>query len=102
MIFSGISYKARRRWKNFFIAATAVAALLVVIWLLWMLWLNRYVIYTRDGVLIDFSRSVADLSGQEARPPVPGETVAIHYVDSAEFKEDTSDELTQIIILDFF
>ena len=34
MIFSGISYKARRRWKNFFIAATAVAALLVVIWLL--------------------------------------------------------------------
>ena len=61
MLFSGISYKARRRWKNFFVALLALVVLLVMIWLLWMLWLDRYVVYTRDGVLLDFDRSSREL-----------------------------------------
>jgi len=79
MLFSGISYKARRRWKNFFIAAVALIVLLVVIWLLWMLWLDRYVIYTREGAMLDFSRSSRELEGEAAKFTEPPDPISIYY-----------------------
>ena len=96
MIISGISYKARRRWKNFFIAATAIAALLVVIWLLWMLWLNRYVIYTREGAMLDFSRSSRELTGEEVKFTEPPEPISIYYNDGSDTLSSTA-EMTQLM-----
>ena len=74
-----ISYKARRRWKNFFIVLLAIAAMLVVIWLLWMLWLDRYVVYTREGARLDFSRSSRELTGVAIEQTEPKETISIYY-----------------------
>lgn len=79
MLFSGISYKARRRWKNFFVALLALVVLLVMIWLLWMLWLDRYVVYTRDGVLLDFDRSSRELTGEAVKFTEPPDPITIYY-----------------------
>lgn len=78
-----LSYKARRRWKSVFIALIAIVAVLVVIWLLWMLWLDRYVVYTREGAKLDFSRSSKELTGEAYQPPETPETISIYYNEGA-------------------
>ena len=92
-----MSYRTRRFLRRFFTVLLTVLVIGALVWGCWMIWVQRHVIYTNDGVKIDFSRTAADLTGEEALPPVPGATVAIHYVDSAEFQDDTTDELTQIL-----
>ena len=74
-----LSYKARRRWKSILIALMAIAAVLVVIWLLWMLWLDRFVVYTREGAKLDFSRSSKELTGEAYQPTETPETISIYY-----------------------
>ena len=81
MLFSGISYKARRRWKNFFIASIALALLLVIVWMLWMLWLDRYVVYTREGAMLDFSRSSRDLSGEAVKFTEPQGKITVYMAE---------------------
>ena len=92
-----MSYRTRRFLRRFFTVLLTVLVIGALVWGCWMIWVQRHMIYTKDGVKIDFSRTAADLTGEEALPPVPGATVAIHYVDSAEFQDDTTDELTQIL-----
>ena len=95
MLFSGISYKARRRWKNFFIASIALALLLVIIWILWMLWLDRYVVYTRDGAMLDFSRSSRELSGEAVKFTEPPDPISIYYNEGPNTLISTA-EMTQL------
>lgn len=92
-----MSYRTRRFLRRFFTIAAWVLAVGLLVWGCWIVWIQRHVVYTRDGVVIDFSLSSGDLSGEEALPPAPEATVAIHYVDSAEIIEDNNDELTQIL-----
>ena len=74
-----LSYKARRRLKNFIIVLAAALLTALLALLLWVLWLDRYVIYTRDGVRLDFSHSSQDLTGQVAGNAKPQETVSIYF-----------------------
>ena len=46
----------------------------LVIWICWLVWLQRYVVYTREGVTFDFDRSTLDLDGKETGPQAAGET----------------------------
>ena len=46
----------------------------LVIWICWLVWLQRYVVYTREGVTFDFGRSTLDLDGKETGPQAAGET----------------------------
>lgn len=47
--------------------------------LCWMLWLNRYVIYTRQGAVLDFTLSGEFPPGQELTPGNQGDPVDIYY-----------------------
>ena len=49
------SYKTRRFFRRLGIFALALAILFVLVWMVWMLWLDRYVVYTRDGAILDFT-----------------------------------------------
>ena len=46
----------------------------LVIWICWLVWLQRYVVYTREGVTFNFGRSTLDLDGKETGPQAAGET----------------------------
>ena len=80
-----ISYRAKSRLKKLGIGLLLTLAVLLAIWLCWLIWLQRFLVYTKDGVYFDFSRSSKTLSGEV----VPWEaeespTVSILYVDEEE------------------
>lgn len=81
-----ISYRTKSRLKKLGIALGIFALLAVVFLICWMVWLQRYVVYTREGVRFDFGRSTLGLSGEPAlqKEKTPAETVAIDYVDATE------------------
>ncbi len=73
------SYRTRRflgRLLRFLGILALVAAVLLACW---MLWLQRYIIYTPDGVKLDFNLSQSWPSGMEARPPETLPSVDIQF-----------------------
>ncbi len=90
-----LSYRARRTLKSVGITALAVVLALLLIWLIWLLWLDRYVVYTRDGAVLDFSMSNRELSGEKAQPPAENPTVSIYY-NEGEGALNISTELAQL------
>jgi hypothetical protein len=87
MIFS---YRTRRflgKLFRFFMIVCIIAAIGL---LCWLLWLQRFVVYTSEGVKLDFSLGQI-LQGQVAVPPPPGPDVEIQYgPDKEEEKQEPS------------
>ena len=87
MIFS---YRTRRflgKLFRFFMIVCIIAAIGL---LCWLLWLQRFVVYTSEGVKLDFSLGQI-LQGQVAVPPPPGPDVQIQYgPDKEEDKQEPS------------
>lgn len=90
-----IPYRTQRALKRFFIVLMILAVAAALIWMCWLLWLNRFVVYTGDGAILDFERSAAELSGEPALPPEEGEPISIYYNEGDDAVE-TSKELTQL------
>lgn len=44
----------------------------LVIWICWLVWLQRYVVYTREGVTFDFDRSPWTWTAKRPAPRQPG------------------------------
>lgn len=91
-----IPYRIRRNLQRVFIAIFVLVIVSAVLLAAWLLWLNRYIIYTEDGVKIDFDLPTHP-SGQLATPPTPGETVNIVYGDEDIPIIEPSTDLTQMI-----
>lgn len=70
----------RRFWTVVLVLVVAATALL----LCWLLWLNRYVVYTRDGVRLDFGNSTAYPEGQPAVEPSAAPSLPITYLEETE------------------
>ena len=79
-----LSYRSRRALR---LAAVGL--------LCWLLWLNRFVIYTKDGVKLDFGISNDFQEGQLAGTQGTENTVHIQY-DQTEPTEPPSTELRQM------
>ena len=90
-----IPYRTQRALKRFFVVLIILVAAAAIIWLCWLLWLNRYVVYTEDGAILDFERSAAELSGELALPPEEGDPISIYYNEGDDAVE-TSKDLTQL------
>ncbi len=75
MIFS---YRTRRFFGRTFRILLIVAVVAVAAWLCWLLWLQRFVVYTPDGVKLDFNLPPVQ-PGEIAVPGEPGPTISIHY-----------------------
>lgn len=90
-----IPYRTRRALNRLGTVLLVLLLIGAVAWLCWVMWLQRYVVYTDDGVALDFSRSSNDVSGEVAVPPVAEQNIAIYYNEGAN-AINTSNELTQL------
>ncbi len=90
-----IPYRTRQILKRAAIGLLIAAVAIGVFLSLWFFWLQRFVVYTPDGVVFDFSLDGAVNKGELLQKPEPQPTIAIHYGDDG--KLETNTELAQII-----
>ena len=74
-----IPYHTRRILRRIFVSLVVLALVTAGVLLCWLLWLNRYVVYTRDGVELDFNMSLEFPQGELAVPPTAPPPVDIYY-----------------------
>lgn len=87
-----IPYRTQRLLKRLAVIALIAALVLALLALCWFLWLDRYVVYTRDGAMLDFERTSEDIVGQAAVPPSNDNLISIYYNEGDDTVE-TSKEL---------
>ena len=73
-----IPYRTRNLLRKLMVTGLVLLLIVAVLLLCWFLWLNRFVIYTRGGALLDFGLSPEFSEGQQAESQEPGETVDIY------------------------
>lgn len=92
--FPNLTWRTRKRMKLLALTLGSLAALALALWVCWILWLGRFVVYSRDGVRLDFDW-VRPGEFVVAAPPEHME-VNIRYEDGLEAPVEPSGELTQI------
>ena len=90
-----LTYRTRRRLQRLGAVVLFLTMVITVGWFCWVVWLERYIVYTRDGAVIDFERSEQTLQGEVAVPPVAGNGPGIHF-NEGENAISTSTEMTQL------
>ena len=90
-----IPYRTRRRITRFGTVCLAVLLALVIFWFCWVVYLERYMVYTQDGAMVDMSVSSNDLTGEVAMPPVSNQNVSIYFNEGANSIE-LGNALTQL------
>lgn len=91
-----LTFRTRRRLKGLFIALLSLTMAFILAWLGWVVYLERYIIYTRDGVLLDLDLDLDQYDeGVVATPPDANETVPIFYNEGSNAQEMNA-ELTQL------
>lgn len=83
-----LTYRTRRRLKRAGIIALVAVLISTLVWGCWLVWLNRHIVYTREGAVIDFELTSRDPGdGQLAVPPETAEVVSIYYNDGSEYDD---------------
>jgi len=90
-----IPYRTRLRLQRIGSVALLLFLIAILVWFCWVVWLERYVIYTDDGAVIDFELSSERLSGVAAKPPAADDQVDI-YFNEGDNAIETQAELTQM------
>lgn len=90
-----LPYRTRRFLRGLAITALSLVLVLIIAWLVWLLWLDRYVVYTRDGAVLDFNLSDQIEPGEIALPPEEDVTVSIYY-NEGDNVLNISTELSQL------
>ena len=91
-----LTFRTRRRLKGLFIALLSLTMAFILAWLGWVVYLERYIIYTRDGVVLDLDLDLDQYDeGVVATPPDANETVPIFYNEGSNAQEMNA-ELTQL------
>ena len=80
-----LTYRTRRKLKRGIITGIIVALALTLVWVCWLVWVDRYVSYTRDGAVIEFSLDSQSFGeGTLAQPPAKEDPVSIYYNDGSD------------------
>ena len=90
-----MTYKTRRSLQRITTVVLTVALVLVLFGFCWNIWVERYVVYTREGAKLDFTRSPLDTVGVIATPPKADDTVSIFFNEGSDAVELTT-ELTAL------
>ncbi len=90
-----IPYRTGRILRRILWIILVLALVAGAILLCWFLWLRRYVVYTRDGAILDFNISLQYSSGETAVQPDTVPTVEIHYGEDTVPEQNQSKELQQ-------
>lgn len=91
-----IPYRTRRMLNHFGIIAMIALLILIITWLCWVVWLERYIVYTRDGAVLDLEVSANELTGEVAIPPEADTSNVSIYYNEGEDAIETSNALTQL------
>ena len=91
-----MSYRTRLMLRRALIVGLWLVIIGLLLWACWMVWIQRYVVYTRDGVKIDMNRSTTDIVGEEALPPSPRDPISIYFTPKEEIT-DMGNKLYQIL-----
>jgi len=86
-----IPYRHRRVLNRIGTALMVLILIFAVVWLCWVIWLQRYVVYTDDGAMLDFDESAYDVVGVEAEPPKASATVPVFYNEGADAINTTNE-----------
>ena len=80
-----MTYHTRRNVKRGILIGVSVFLALMLVWTCWIIWMERHIVYTRDGAVVDFQLTSQDPGeGQLAYPPAEQEKVSIYYNDGEE------------------
>lgn len=90
-----ISYRTRQGLRRTGLILLILLAVLTTLAVCWFIWLNRFVIATRDGAVIDMELSQEVLEGEVA-PDLVLETIPIYY-NEGENAINTSKDITQLL-----
>lgn len=91
-----IPYRTRRLLNHIGVVLLILLLILTITWLCWVVWLERYIVYTRDGAVLDLEISANTLTGEVAQPPeADGSNISIYY-NEGENAIETSNALTQL------
>ena len=73
-----IPYRTRKFLRSLLIGLAALVLAAAALLVCWMLWLGRYVVYTDEGVKLDFSLNPQFPQGVAPEKPGPAPTVDMH------------------------
>lgn len=89
-----LTWRTRKRLKTLAVLLGSLTAAALVLWLCWVLWLGRFVVYSRQGVRLDFDW-VRPGPFVAAEPPELMD-ITIRYDDGQEAPVEPSGGLTQL------
>ena len=90
-----IPYRTQRILQRAGIISLILLMLFIIAWFCSVVFLERYVVYTRQGAILDMSVSANELIGEVAKPPVGSTDISIFY-NEGDDAINMSDELTQL------
>ena len=90
-----LSYRTKRRLRSLAIVAAIGLMLFIIAWFCSVVFLERYVVYTRDGAMLDLSISANEIIGEKVTPPSGGTNISIFY-NEGDDAINMSDELQQL------
>ena len=90
-----IPSRTRRLLQRRGIVFLILLLMFIVAWVCSVIFLERHVVYTREGAMLDMSISANDLIGEVAKPPVGSTDISIFY-NEGDDAISMSDELVQL------
>ena len=79
-----IPYRTRRLLRSLGFVALVLLLLFIIAWFCSVVFLERYVVYTRDGAMLDLNVSANELVGEVAQPPVGDVGITIFYNEGSD------------------
>ena len=90
-----IPYRTQRILRRVGIVSAIFLMLFIIAWFCSVIFLERHVVYTREGAMLDLDVSTNDLIGEVAKPPVGKTDISIFY-NEGDDAINMSDELTKL------
>lgn len=90
-----IPYRTQRILQRVGIVFLIFTMLFIIAWFCSVVFLERHVVYTREGAMLDLEISANDLIGEVANPPVGSTDITIFY-NEGDDAINMSDDLTQL------
>ena len=84
-----MTYKTRRSLHRILTVLLIVGMALALFSFCWNIWVARYVVYTRDGATLDFTRGPLTDNAVIAKQPKADENVSIYYNEGSDAVELT-------------
>ena len=85
-----LPYRTQRALSRLCVTLLVLLLIAAVALLCWLLWLNRFVLYTKDGVKLDFDLEQELIGGQIAQSqPIP--EVSIDYQETLPTEPESTD-----------